>query len=161
MPNERTNVKFPMWRKKVDGSMFGDKCTVIPDWVKDNVFKIRHRFTEASKTHPHSRVTIVIHHKGGKTTSHWGSVTTNERGALPPTMRLFWDEEILEWLKETYSLTYQRYRLRRKLDWNGPTAEKKMPFWEFIDIEYDDEECTFYFTAHFNLGHQNGLLLQE
>ena len=158
MPNERTNVKFPMWRKKVDGSMFGDKCTVLPDWVKDNVFNIRHRFTEASKTHPHSRVTIVIQHKGGKTTSHWGSVTTNERGDLPPTMRLFWDEEVLQWLKEVYSLTYHRYRLRRKLDLNGPPAEKDAIL-GIIDIEYDDEECTFHFTAHFNLPETSSVLM--
>ena len=102
-----------------------------------------------------------VHLNGGKPTSHWGSVTTNERGNRPPTMRLFWDQEVLDWLKEVYSLTHQRLQIRRKLDWNGPTAEKKMPFWEFIDIEYDDEECTFHFTAHFNLGHQSGLLLLD
>jgi len=161
MPNERNNVEFPMWRKKVDGSMFGDKCTVIPDWVKDNVFQIRHRYPEASKSHPHSRVTIVIHNKGGKTSSHWGSVTTNERGDLPPTMRLFWDDEVVAWLKSVFPLSYQRLKLRKKLEWNGPKAEMKIPFWEFIDIEYDDKECTFHFTGHYNLNHQNGLLLQD
>ena len=29
--------------------------------------------------------------------------------------------------------------------------EKEIPFWEFIDIEYDAEDCEFIFTAHYNL----------
>ena len=33
----------------MDGSMFNDRCTVIPKWVVDNVFKIRGRFPEKEK----------------------------------------------------------------------------------------------------------------
>ena len=33
MTVERSDVKLPMWRKKVDSSLFEDDGTVIPIWV--------------------------------------------------------------------------------------------------------------------------------
>ena len=33
MTSERTNVDFPLWRKKVDSSLFSHKVTTIPKWV--------------------------------------------------------------------------------------------------------------------------------
>jgi len=30
---ERTNVEFPLWRKKVDNSIFRDKGTTVPMWA--------------------------------------------------------------------------------------------------------------------------------
>ena len=151
MPSERSKVEYPMWRKKVDGSMFDDKCTVIPDWVKDNLFRIREVFPYPEKHNPKSKVTITLYHGNGEKTSHWGSVITSHRGKLPPVMRLFYDEDVVEWLKEKYTSTLKRNQIRRKLDWNGPTAEKKIPLWEFIDIEYNSDEFEFIFTAHYNL----------
>ena len=150
MPSERRNVSHPLWRKKVDGSMFDDKCTVIPDWVKDNIWRIRERFPHPEKDNPLSQATIVIHREKKKT-YHRAMVTTNHRGKLPPTMRLFYEADVKEWLKEHFSLTHQRNELRKKLVWNGPTAEKKILFWEFIDIEYDDDDCEFHFRAHYNI----------
>jgi hypothetical protein len=140
-----------MWRKKVDGSMFDEKCTVIPDWVKDNLFNTREVFPHPEKNDPKSRVTIILSRGNGKKTSHWGSVITSHRGKLPPVMRLFYKEDVVEWLEDKFSTTWKRNQIRRKLDWNGPTAEKNIPFWEFVDIEYNREECEFYFTAHYNL----------
>jgi hypothetical protein len=151
MPSERSNIKYPMWRKKVDGSMFYDRCTVIPDWVKDNLFEIRDTFPHPEKSNPKSKVTITLIHENRKKTSHWGSVITSHRGKLPPVMRLFYDEDVVDWLEKKYVLTSRRNQIRRKLDWNGPTAEKKIPFWEFIDIEYNSQDCEFIFTAHYNL----------
>ena len=150
MPSERRNVSHPLWRKKVDGSMFDDKCTVIPDWVKDNIWGIRDRFPHSGKDNPLSQATIVIHREK-KNTQHKAMVTTNHRGKLPPTMRLFYEEDVREWLKEQFFMTYQRNEMKKKLGWNGPTVEKKIPFWEFIDIEYVDDECEFHFRAHYNL----------
>ena len=155
MASERSKVRNPLWRKKVDGSMFDDKCTVIPDWVKDDIFVIREVFPHPEKNDPRSKVTITLNHGKGKKTSHWGSVITSHRGKLPPVMRLFYKEDVVEWLEEKYSSTFKRNQIRRKLDWNGPTAEKNIPFWEFVDIEYKTEDCEFIFTAHYNLGESN------
>ena len=150
MPSERRNVKNPLWRKKVDGSMFDDKCTVIPDWVKDNVWDIRERFPHSGKNNPLSQAEIVIH-RDTKKTYHKAMVTTNHRGKLPPTMRLFFEEDVKEWLTEQFHMTHQRNEIRKKFGWIGPTAEQKVPFWEFIDIEYVDEDCEFHFRAHYNI----------
>jgi hypothetical protein len=32
---ERANIKFPLWRKKVDNSIFRDLGTTVPNWVCD------------------------------------------------------------------------------------------------------------------------------
>ena len=56
------------------------------------------------------------------------SVITSHRGKLPPVMRLFYREDVVEWLQEKFSLTFKRNQIRRKLGWNGPTAEKTFLF---------------------------------
>ena len=50
MPNERSNVRFPLWRKKMDGAMFDHHCTVLPNWVRDNVFDLNVLGTLPSKS---------------------------------------------------------------------------------------------------------------
>ena len=35
MKFERSNVKHPLWRKKVDASLFNYKGTTIPTWACD------------------------------------------------------------------------------------------------------------------------------
>ena len=44
-------------------------------------------------------------------------------------------------------MTYARYLERLKHDINGPTIEKLIPFWEFIDIEWEEAASTFHFTG--------------
>ena len=58
MVDERRDVQFPLWRKKVDGSLFQHAMTVIPDWVKHGVFDIEDVFQESSKKHSSSKVTV-------------------------------------------------------------------------------------------------------
>lgn len=146
MPNERSNVKFPLWRKKVDGSMFGDQCTVIPNWVVDNVFNIRGRFSKREKGDPLSQAHVSINHGGGKRTTHAATVTTSPRGGIP-VMRLYFGDDVASWLMDVFKMTYARYQERLKHDINGPTIEKLIPFWEFIDIEWEEAASTFHFTA--------------
>ena len=40
---ERTKVDFPMWRKKVDKSIFKEKSTPIPEWVS-KIWNLDHHF---------------------------------------------------------------------------------------------------------------------
>ena len=44
MVDERRDVQFPLWRKKVDGTLFQHAMTVIPDWDKQGVFNIEDTF---------------------------------------------------------------------------------------------------------------------
>ncbi|MBL6732327.1 MAG: GIY-YIG nuclease family protein, partial [Candidatus Poseidoniaceae archaeon] len=58
MVDERSDVQFPLWRKKVDGSLFQHAMTVIPEWVKHGVFDIVEVFPGSRKKDPSSKVTV-------------------------------------------------------------------------------------------------------
>ena len=149
MPTERKDVRFPMWRKKMDASMFDHKCTLIPHWVMDNVFGIREVFPRSSRKDPRSEVEIEYRHPDGRVTRHRGWVTTTkfEKGRND-VMRLFIDEGVIENLQTDYKMTYLRAVEKRHRGWNSPTAESEIPFWEFLDIEYNAEDCSFIFVPH-------------
>lgn len=151
MPSERSDVKFPLWRKKIDGAMFDDKCTVLPIWVRDRLFKVTERFPHRSKKNPDSKTKIIITHKGGKKTSHVGHVTTLPRPNLGPVMRLQYGNDVKEWLTKSFAKTYHRNEQRKLHGLNGPTIEKLVPFWEFIDIEWDESQESFHFRAWYSL----------
>jgi len=151
MPSERSDVKYPLWRKKMDGAMFDDKCTVLPIWVRNRLFNVEERFPHRSKKHQESETTIVITHKGGKNTEHIAHVTTLPRPGLGPVMRLQFGNDVKIWLTETFKKTYRRNEERKSHGLNGPTIEKLIPFWEFIDIEWDEDEEIFHFRAWYSL----------
>ncbi len=152
MPSERRDVKFPLWRKKIDGAMFDDKCTVLPIWVRDRVFNVSERFPHRSKNHPESKTAITITHQNGKKTNHEAHVTTLPRPNLGPVMRLQFGNDVKEWLKKAFKKTHHRNEQRKAHGLNGPTIERLVPFWEFIDIEWDQEEETFHFRAWYTQG---------
>tara|TARA_Y100000589_G_scaffold313846_1_gene335667 strand:+ start:1793 stop:2299 length:507 start_codon:yes stop_codon:yes gene_type:complete len=135
----------------MDGAMFDHKCTVIPNWVRDDVFNIKERFPHANKDHAESAVSIVIVHKGGKRTTHSGYVTTSERGKLPDVMRLYFGDDVVAWLSKVFNKTHLRNEQRKTRGMNGPTIERLMPFWELIDIEWDAYNSSFHFRAWYNL----------
>ena len=81
MVDERSDVQFPLWRKKVDGSLLQHAMTVIPEWVKHGVFDIVEVFPGSSKKDPSSKVTVeFIDDK--KSTFHEGWVTTTKFGEI-------------------------------------------------------------------------------
>ena len=136
----------------MDGAMFDDKCTVLPIWVRDRLFNVTQRFPHRSKKHLESETSIIITHPGGKKTSHVAHVTTLPRPALGPVMRLHFGNEVKEWLSKAFNKTYLRNEERKAHGLNGPTIERLIPFWEFIDIEWDTEEDTFHFRAWYTQG---------
>ena len=150
MPNERKDVRLPMGRKKMDASMFDHKCTLVPHWVRDSVFSIRDTFPHSSKKHPESQVTVEYRHQDGSHTTHQGWVTTTryEKGRND-VMRLYVDQGVISNLMSDYRMTYLRSVERKKRGWNSPTAERNIPFWEFLDIEYDSAGRGFVFVPHY------------
>ena len=136
----------------MDGAMFDDRCTVLPIWVRDNVFQVTDRFPHKSKKAPESLAKIVITHKGGKKTTHEAHVTTSPRPSLGPVMRLYFGNDVREWLTVAFRQTYLRNEERKTRGLNGPTIERLIPFWEFIDIEWDASSSTFHFRAWFTIG---------
>jgi len=157
MVDERRNVKFPMWRKKVDGSLFEHATTVIPSWVAGDVFGIYEIFTESSKEHPSSKVSIdFIADK--KTTTFDGWVLTvkySEKWARKtPTVRLSFDDDLKRKLRQKFRMSHMRdleRRMREERTGKCTPAdiESEIPFYEFLDIEWDVENRKFILRPHY------------
>ena len=58
-------------------------------------------------------------------------------------MRLHFGNDVRSWLSEAFNKTFLRNEERKANGLNGPTIERLIPFWEFIDIEWDAEEEVF------------------
>ena len=67
--------------------------------------------------------------------------------------RLTFEKELNERLKEVYAMSYMRTienSLRAsKPEYENSKIEDEIPFWEFIDIEFDSKNKTAYFVAHY------------
>ncbi len=136
----------------MDSSMFAEKMTTVPDWVVDNLWDIRDAFPHSSRKNSQSEVDIQYNSPGGKSSMHEGWVTTTKYGSRRnDVVRLHIDGDVKRMLKRDFKLTYRRYQEKVLRDVNSPTIEKAIPFWEFIDIEFDDDDYTFILTPHYNL----------
>jgi len=153
MVSERKDVKYPLWRKKMDASMFDHKSTFIPHWIINDVFKIRDHYPFSSKKDPRSIIEIEYRHHSGRISRHPGWVTTTryERGRNDVT-RLFINNEVHNYLIENFTMTYYRTNEKKFRKCNSPTIERDIPFWEFLDIEYNSADGVFIFTPHYTQG---------
>lgn len=146
---ERTTVKHPLWRKKVDSSLFQYKGTTIPNWACQT-WGIDTCFSSCiSKEDQKSKVTIYFSRK-----KYRGNVTCAKQKRINPTYRLWFDDDLLHKLKDTFLMSFMR-DIEKRLREKGPIyqhsldIEDQIPFWEFLDIEYDRHSMIFYFTAHY------------
>ena len=141
---ERSKVKFPLWRKKVDSSLFQHKGTTLPNWACQT-WGIDVDFLSCiSKNDPKSNVTIYFDGK-----RYNGYVTCAKQRRASQAYRLWFNDDLLHILKDTFLMSFMRDiedRLRRD---NSINIEDEIPFWEFLDIEYDRKNINFYFTAHY------------
>ena len=151
MPSERSDVTHPMWRKKMDSSMFVEKCTLIPEWVKNDLFKIKDIYPYKSRKNPQSRVEIQYCHTGGRKTEHIGWVTTTYFERRKDVQRLYFDDDILANITRDFKMSYHRTMEKIHRGCNSPTIENEIQFWEFIDIEFDFENLKFIFVPHYTL----------
>ena len=154
MVDERSDVKFPHWRKKMDSSMFVEKCTLIPEWVKNDLFKIKDIYPHKSRKNPQSKVEIQYFHPDGRKTKHIGWVTTTYFEKRKDVQRLYFDNDILANLSRDFKMSYHRTMEKIHRGCNSPTIEKEIQFWEFIDIEFDFGNLIFIFTPHYTLDEQ-------
>lgn len=145
MKNERSNVEFPLWRKKVDSSLFAHKGTTIPTWAC-SMWGIQQLFKEcSSKKDKNSEVAIKF-----KRRKFQGQVTIAPKGRKTPAYRLWFDDDLCLLLKDTFLMSHMR-SLEKSLcnDVESIDIETKIPFWEFLDIEFDASKREFRFTAHY------------
>ncbi len=89
MKLERKNIEFPLWRKKVDKSLFDHKGTTIPAWAC-TMWNIQGSFSHVnSKKLDDSKVKVTFE---GVTYS--GNVTSAHKGRKTPAYRLWFNESL-------------------------------------------------------------------
>jgi hypothetical protein len=142
MKLERSDVEFAVWRKKVDKSLFEHSGTTVPEWVC-RMWALQALYGQVtSRKDPKSNAAIQF--KGAEYKA-W--VTTAPHGRKSPAFRLWYDRGLSLELKRTFLMSYMR-SLEGALQENTD-VEQKIPFWEFLDIEFDQARRRFRFVAYY------------
>jgi hypothetical protein len=147
--SDRRSVSFPMWRKKVDRTILNDNgCTVLPAWIVEN-FGIKDKFGKG-KNNPDNQ--ILIHFQSRR--YEGGSITVQTESRATPFYRLWLPLPLVEELRISFQMTYIRgleEELQKKASGtikSNFNSESEIPFWEFLDIEFDAEKMEIHLTAH-------------
>jgi hypothetical protein len=144
MKLERSNVEFAIWRKKVDKSLFEHNGTTIPEWACQ-MWTLPSLFGGInSRKDPGAAAGLTFQ---GKTYAAW--VTTSPHGRGSPAFRLWFDPALSYELKQSFLMSYMR-SLEGALG-HSPDIESDIPFWEFLDIEFDPEHRIFRFVAYYTM----------
>ena len=143
MKKERNNVEFPLWRKKVDKTLFTEG-TPLPNWAAD-MWSLPQSFSKVlRKKDPKSQIVIKF---DGSTFN--GNIVAKNKPTAKTSKVQYWlalDAELRRLLKHTFVMSYLR---SIEFDLGGKDSEVNSPFWEFIDIEYDSDAGAFHFVAHY------------
>ncbi|MDH5733153.1 MAG: GIY-YIG nuclease family protein [Candidatus Bathyarchaeota archaeon] len=144
---ERSDVNYPLWRKKVDSSLFRQRGTTIPNWACE-MWGIQEDFSSCvSRRDPLSKVTVTFNDN-----DYDGWVTVAKKGRVTPAYRLWYPEMLSHKLKDAFLLSFVRdieNRLRKAKGKQERNIEDEIPFWEFLDIEYSREDRVFLFKAYY------------
>jgi hypothetical protein len=143
MKTERNDVEHPLWRKKVDKSLFDHGGTVVPGWVGKQ-WNLTSLVKARSNKAKEARVTITFDSKG-----YEGSLTISTARATSPLFRLWFAEDLTLQLKRTFLMSHMRALEERLSGELRADIENKIPFWEFLDIEFDSSRRHFKFSAHY------------
>ena len=138
---ERTNIQFPVWRKKVDNSLLRHGQTPIPKWVSENM-GLEKVYPCKSSLKKNNLTEAIINFNNH---SYKAYVTSKKPDY---GYRLFFQEDLIEVLKRTFLMTNMR-NLESMLRKNNAEIEEDIPFWEFLDIEFDINNRRFIFTDHY------------
>jgi len=100
--------------------------------------------TVTSRKDPRSNATII--YKGEK---HEGWVTVAPHGRKSPAFRLWFDSVLSLSLKRTFLMSYMRSLESALQGKVAVDVEQSIPFWEFLDIEFDKQKRVFRFVAYY------------
>ena len=143
MKLERSNIKFPLWRKKVDASILEAGSTPIPSFLHQQ-WNIVHLFGDSSSK---KKGEVNIYFEGSK----FEGVVFKSAKKNYDFYRLTFEKALSNKLKKVFSMSYMRFleeKLRKQKGEEG-NIEEEIPFWEFLDLEFDSENKTFYLKAHY------------
>ena len=136
-----------MWRKKVDNSIFRYDGTTIPRWMVAN-WELEKYFPDKDgslrKGDKESQTSIRFNNENFK-----GHLTCSfPKNRSNKVHRLWVSEDLKEELKRTFVMSHMR-DIESGLRGDVGDIEKEIPFWEFVDIEFDQKNRVFIFTAHY------------
>ena len=143
MKLERKNIQFPLWRKKVDKTILVEGMSPIPGaWV--NIWDLNNRFSSSvGFKSKEGQIEIIF-----KSKSYKGVIFRTKRGQY---RFKFLDKKLIDLLKETFNSSYIRViegELRKSKN-SDCNIENEIPFWEFIDIEFNVNDKQMLLTAHY------------
>jgi hypothetical protein len=116
----------------------------MPGWAC-RMWNIEKHFSACySKDDPDTKVAILFDHN-----YYDGWVTCAKEGRKTPAYRLWFSEDLLYKIKDVYLMSFMRSIEDRLREDRSQNIEEVIPFWEFVDIEYDDKKRIFSFTAHY------------
>jgi hypothetical protein len=101
---ERSNVRFPLWRKKVDNSIFRDAETPVPNWVC-RLWQFDVLFPGIQKAKDvGAKVGVKFE---GRTYEGW-VVSHHPKGRANKIYRFRFDKDLLARLKEIFLMSHMR-----------------------------------------------------
>lgn len=145
---ERRDILFPMWRKKVDASIFYDKAILIPKFIEPLWGIPKHFKGVFTKGDQRSKIKI---HLDGKLYN--GNITDLDAKKRTGTYRVFYGEDLADRLKDCFIMSFMRdleFKLGDYTDkYSRISIEDVIPFNEFLDIEFNIRKREMIFTAHY------------
>jgi len=129
MRKERSDVRFVMWRKRVDMTLLKDGVTPIPTWLVDQ-WLIQEVFD-------FSNGSINVPINWGKDAYH--GVVSRVQYEKRDLYRLEIKNPGLQWLINAYSDSYEKLVL----------IQRQEETFEFLDIEFDPNSKTFFFNDYY------------
>ncbi|MCC3154611.1 hypothetical protein Q3A66_16470 [Hymenobacter sp. BT770] len=146
MKLERKDIEFPLWRKKVDASVFKDAITPIPKflwkmWCIEQLF-------ETPELLKDGKVPVRVTY--GKKSFEGAYIRHDPSKSM---YRLYFTKPLGDALKDVFVMSYMRsieQDLRKsKAKYEDVDIEEEIPFWEFLDIEFNVEQLEFRFKAYY------------
>lgn len=158
MKQERSDIEHPLWRKKVDASVFKDGSTPIPKFLW-KTWGIEELFDSDSSADTRKVPVKVTYEK------EFFSGAYILYSPSKSMYRLFFTKRLGNALKDVFVMSYMRsieQDLRKSnLKYEGVDVEEEIPFWEFLDIEFDLKNREFKFKAHYTQKPVYAELFQE
>jgi hypothetical protein len=145
MKLERSDIKYPLWRKKVDKSFLERKETPIPNFLLEQ-WKISETFNETNSVKdPNSEIKVYF-----KKNKFFGRILKKKNGQW----KFNFNTDLADFLKKTFVMSFMRSieeRLRSSKNeiYGNQKIEEEIPFWEFIDLEFDAINKEMFLTAHY------------
>jgi len=125
-------------------SLFEHSGTAIPAWVC-RMWDIPGLFNHcSSKRNPDSEVTLSFAQRKFE-----GWLTVSSKGRAGPRYRLWFGDDLTLSLKRTFLMSYMRSLEGKLTASKSVVIEKKIPFWEFLDIEFDSDQRVFKLSSYY------------